>query len=274
MSAKVSPSLFEIPKSPKSFSLLKHLKPIFKFGRIFGMVPFCLNKNYSQLTTLASNCYYYWHRYLLLLISAAYIAFQATSLIISIARKKPVIQLVSQSAWLNATIISFMLTFFGIFRSKGFKTLFESWIIVEKRVAALFCPVMTKMNIHMLYGMYVILGLASAALCFYHAISLPLAPVYPTTYFYPLDGNETFVFAITDSELGPSFYVVYVVAIIQFIIILWEWMGFGVLEITCCIFSKVLVQSMVTIQEGLKNLPVTKGVHYTVEFSKYIIVVD
>jgi len=92
--------------SRPEFSFVRFLRPIFRVGRFFCLIPFYLDKEGKKVHILGKNSFWYWYRFIPFSITIVCTIFQLVSFIISVARKHSFVELMSQSLWLNGALIS------------------------------------------------------------------------------------------------------------------------------------------------------------------------
>ena len=235
-------------KSKSAANLLLITKPLFQLSRIFGINPFTINKDGTEISeTDKCNSFWYWHRIMVIFITGVYTLFQFVSVGISIRKGIPLFNLVSQSLWLSNGIISWCVTVFICLRAEKMFKIFETYVTMERRNKPLLCPIRANKFFLLLFTCYSLSAFGSISLCGFHAVQSPLNPIYPAHYIFEKPNADI-------ESATPSVLFVYIYAVFQMIIICWKWVNFGFLEIVYCVFAKIISLSLEFVRSKLEYL--------------------
>ena len=220
--------------------LIEILKPLFTICKYFGYTSFEIGHQNQNIKKIPKSSFWYWNRIMAFILTTSYICFQITSLIISTLGGENVFYLLSQSLWLEATIVPYCTLAFAFFRGGKFDDFINRWILLEHTLDTLFCPYKTNCYMRNLKIIYWTSAMLSCGMCGYYTATHPFERQYPAHYFGPM---------------GPMLesFVTYGYAGFQTLIIAWTWVGCAMLEIFCSIFASVVVQCLVNIRMVLEQ---------------------
>jgi len=247
---------------PKSaITLLLITKPLLQVSRIFGIIPFEIKKDSTEIGAVnqLSN-FWYWYRLIPILIGSAYTLFLFVAICISIKNGNPLFGIVQQSMWLSNAVISWFVTIFICLRSRKMCKIFETYATMERRNKPLFCPIRTKLYFWLLFSSYFMSACGSVFLCGLHAAQFPMEKIYPAHYIFK---KEKEYFGLST----PPVVFVYIYALFQMILISWKWVSYGFLEIICCVFANMFALSLKSISNELELLANQNNVRLKKNFS-------
>jgi hypothetical protein len=247
----LSPSEFDQNHDYPNHTVIALLRPLALVCRIFGVLPIKIISHKSpgsKNVTCSLEKGWVSYTVVILCLSSIYMGFQMVSLGISVSRSHSFIRLIAQSLWVNAGLISYVLSIFMLCSGSRVIRLFRKWCKIESELSKMFCPRRTQGHIKGFQAIYLGLAVSSILFCLYHALRHPDSPVYPFAYLDELGGTQEDLLLSEGNE-----WMIWLYATGQSIFIGWKWAGTLVLEGICCLFATVILQCMASLIRGLQT---------------------
>lgn len=229
------------------------MKPLFTLASWFGVFPLSMDlKDPDKALFREIWSWNYIRSLIIFSFATVYMTFQFVSLLISISNEVKIVDIIGQSLWLQAGLISYLVTLqLLLFPQDIIKLYTSDWRAVEMGCGRVFSSPSVRRFARNSYVVYAILGVTSTFTVVIHSWQLPTFPTYVLHYIHFYSTQNS-----TNSSLwGPRSHdltephqftttILVLHAVLQVFIVMWKWIGSAMLDAGLCVYGYVVSATM------------------------------
>jgi len=241
-------------REPPRAQMVILMRPLFTCGQWFGLFPLELDLSDPDRALYQEKCSFNYIRAVVILcLSSLYVLFHLTSMGISIWTGLSLLDLIGQSLWFQASIISYLVSINLLLYPQALINLYtKDWRAVETDCGRVFSAPSVRRFTRNCFLLYAILGISSASLVALHSLQLPTHPAYLLHYVHRFSGGN-----VTTSGSGSgkprdwagdahnfSTATLAIHTSCQVWFLLWKWTGSAMLDVSLCLYGYVIGATM------------------------------